>query len=110
MIKAGIAGVTGMAGEETLRILMGHPEVEVTYIGSEHASGKEAGDIIPDLKNICRIKCEKIDTAVMTKKTDVLLLCKEAGFGMGIAPQLLSAGKKVIDLGPDFRISDPDVF
>jgi len=110
MIKAGIVGVTGMAGEEVLKILLGHPEVEITYLGSEHAAGTETGEIIPELKGICRIKLEKIDLSVMTEKADVLLLCKEAGFGMGIAPRILKAGKKVIDLGPDFRISDVKLF
>ncbi|PIU51893.1 N-acetyl-gamma-glutamyl-phosphate reductase [Candidatus Desantisbacteria bacterium CG07_land_8_20_14_0_80_39_15] len=110
MIKVGIVGVTGMAGEETLKILLGHPDVEVAYLGSEHAAGSEIGDLIPDLKGICRIKCEETDPKVMAKKADVLLLCKEAGFSMGLVPELLKAGKKVIDLGPDFRLSNSEVF
>ena len=110
MIKVGIAGVTGMAGEGTLKILLGHPGVEVTYLGSEHAAGSEVGDFISDLKGVYQIKCEKIDPAVMAKKADVLMLCKEAGFGMKVAPELLKEGKKVVDLGPDFRIPDADVF
>ena len=110
MIKVGIAGVTGMAGEETLKILLGHSDVEITYLGSEHAAGSQIGDFIPDLKGICQIKCEKIDPLVMAKKADVLMLCKEAGFGMEVAPELLKAGKKVIDLGPDFRLSKKAVY
>jgi N-acetyl-gamma-glutamyl-phosphate reductase len=110
MIKVGIVGATGMAGEETLKILLGHPDVEVAYLGSEHAAGSEIGDLIPDLKCLCRIKCEDIDVKVLEKKTDVLMLCKEVGFGMELTAELLKAGKKVIDLGPDFRISNSDVF
>ncbi len=110
MIKDGIVGATGMVGEETLKILLGHPDVEVTYLGSEHAAGSEIGDLIPYLKGICRIKCEEIDVEAMEKKTDVLMLCKEAGFGMELTAELLKAGKKVIDLGPDFRLSNSDVF
>jgi len=104
MVKVGIAGVTGMAGEELLKILLGHNGVEITYIGSEHAEGSNIGDIVPGLKGI-NLKCDRIDAALMVKKADIIMLCKEAGFGMGIAPEILKAGRKVIDLGPDFRIS-----
>ena len=104
MVKVGIAGVTGMAGEELLKILLGHNGVEITYIGSEHAEGSNIGDIVPGLKGI-NLKCDRVDAALMVKKADIIMLCKEAGFGMGIAPEILKAGRKVIDLGPDFRIS-----
>lgn len=110
MIKVGIAGATGITGEETLKILLGHPDIEVTYLGSEHAAGSEIGDFIPDLKGIYQVKCEKIDPGIMVQKTDVLMLCKEAGFGMKVAPPLLKSGKKVIDLGSDFRVPDVKVF
>lgn len=110
MIKVGIVGATGMAGEETLKILLGHPDTEVTYLSSEHAAGSEIEEFIPDLKGICRLKCEKIDTKMMIEKSDVLMICKETGFGMTLVPELLKAGKKIIDLGPDFRLSSADVF
>jgi len=110
MIKVGIVGVTGMAGEESLKILLGHPEVEITYIGSDHAAGSDIGDLIPELKGIFQMKCEALDAGIVAKKADVIFLCKEAGFGMSVVPDLLKAGKKVIDLGPDYRIFDAAVF
>lgn len=102
MIKVGIIGAAGYTAGELLRILLQHPEAEVTWAQSESQAGKKVFEVHQDLigdTDLTFTDQPEIDTA------DVLFLCK----GHGASKQLLDAhpewlNKKIIDLSQDFRI------
>lgn len=99
-IKATIAGGTGYTAGELIRILINHPEVEITNIMSTTQVGDMVSGVHRDLFGDCDLKFTD-----RVGEPDVLFLC----LGHGISRQFLSthtiSGEcKIIDLGNDFRI------
>lgn len=104
MIKAGIIGATGYTGIELLRLLQHHPAVKVSYVATESYIGQEITEVYPHLKNHIDLKGEKLDLETIIKSCDVVFISLPHGHAMNIVQPLLDAGKKVIDLGSDFRL------
>ena len=107
MIKAGIIGATGYAGAELVRILSGHPEVELTVLTSRQYADIEFAQIYPSLYKIINLVCKKFDADSLCEQTDVIFTALPHKLPMGIVPELIKRKKKVIDLSADFRFNDP---
>jgi N-acetyl-gamma-glutamyl-phosphate reductase len=106
-IKAGIVGVTGYTGVELLRLLQQHPVATVTYAATESYAGQKIADIFPHLTGVTDLHGEKIDPAALAKNCDVIFLALPHGHASELTTLLLAEGKKVIDLGADFRLHNP---
>ncbi len=106
MIKAGIIGVTGYTGIELLRLLQQHPNVKVTHVFTESYSDQEIAEVYPHLKNHVQLKGEKLDLDAINKNCDVVFISLPHGHAEKIVAPLLQAGKKIIDLGADFRLKN----
>jgi len=110
MVKVGIVGATGYVGGELVRLLTRHPQAEITYLVSESYEGKTIGEVFPHLHNWGNIVCQKLDVEALAEKTEVVFLALPHGVSMDIAAQLLAKGKKVIDLGADYRFDNLAVY
>ncbi len=110
MIRAGIVGATGYAGAELVRILTGHPEVDVTMLVSRQYSGVAFDTVYPAFKGVVDATCQALDVDRICDQTDVVFLALPHKIPMSIVPQLISRGKKVIDLSADFRIKDAAIY
>lgn len=109
MIKVGIAGATGYTGSELIRILLTHPEAEITAVTSERAAGKNVEDIHPQFAGLKKIKLVSIDH-LNTDSIDVLFLALPHRVSMGFVARHYPISCPVIDLSGDFRLPDPDVY
>ncbi|MFH1369231.1 MAG: N-acetyl-gamma-glutamyl-phosphate reductase [Elusimicrobiota bacterium] len=110
MIKAGIIGITGYTGEELLKILSKHPGVEISVLASRSAEEtKPVKEIYPHLAHLS-LSYEKLDAAGVAKRSDVVFLALPHKVSFEVVPELLSAGKNVIDLSADFRIEDVSTY
>jgi N-acetyl-gamma-glutamyl-phosphate reductase len=105
-IKAGIVGVTGYAGVELLRILMGHPQVEVAAVSSVSFEGKPVSSVYPSLYGLCQLECSNQEEVL--EKSDVVFACLPHGLSQELAAQCYREGKVFIDLGADFRLYDEE--
>ena len=56
-IKAGILGATGYAGVELARLLLRHPEAELTAVGSVSFEGQKLYEVYPSLRELCPLEC-----------------------------------------------------
>lgn len=110
MVKIGIVGATGYVGGELVRLLTRHPQAEITYLVSESYRGKKIGDVFPHLHNWGEITCQELDIEALAANSEVVFLALPHGVSMDIAAQLLAKGKKVIDLGADYRFDNLDVY
>ena len=70
MINAGIIGATGYAGVELVRLLLGHPEVNLTAISSVSFEGQKISDVYPSLYNVCDLECK--DQTYVLQHSDVV--------------------------------------
>lgn len=106
MIRAAIVGANGYAGAELVRILSAHPDVNLTVITSRQYAGRAFEAIYPSLKNAVRLDFMDNDPAKIVERADAVFLALPHKVSMGMAPDLLAAGKRVIDLSADFRFSN----
>jgi N-acetyl-gamma-glutamyl-phosphate reductase len=107
MLRTGVLGASGYAGGELVRILLKHPESRLTYLGSETYKGQPIWKAFPSLRGVDAPVCESPNVQVAAEKADILFLAQHNGWAMEFAPGLIAEGKKVIDLGADFRFRNP---
>lgn len=110
MINVGIVGATGYAGEELIDILLRHPFVRITSISAKIDEPKAISEIFPRFRGRIDMVCNPPDIEDITKRCDLVFLALPHTVPMEIAPQLLKAGKRVIDLSADYRIKDVKVY
>lgn len=110
-MKASVIGATGYAGVELLRLLDGHPEVELEAITSESSTGEAIAAMYPHLsgrieKNLTSMK----DIEAIAEASDVIFIALPHGHAMKIGKQLRGRKTKIIDLGGDYRFKDYRIF
>jgi len=106
MINVGIIGGSGYTGVELARILCSHPGVKITAATSRQFAGQPLADVFPNLKDRLNIVYENSTIKQLCEKADFFFTAVPHKTAMNIVPELLSAGKKVVDLSADFRIQD----
>ena len=102
-MRAVIAGAAGYAGGELLRILSGHPEVEVAQVTSERLAGKRVDFVHPPLRGQSDLTFVKRDDL---READVVFSALRHGESSGEIDRLRSLAPVVIDMGADFRLRD----
>ncbi len=105
MVEVGIVGGTGYTGMELLRLLAGHPGVRVAEITSRGEAGTRIDALFPALRNQFDLEFSEPDVQRLSR-WDVIFFATPNGTAMRMAPALLEAGCRVIDLGADFRLRD----
>lgn len=103
MIRVGVIGASGYAGSELIRILLGHPEVELCAAVGRSELGTPVGEIIPGLSGLVNLEVESFDAGRLAK-LDVLFLALPHGVSSQFIPQLEAAGARyIVDLARDYR-------
>ena len=80
MIKAGIIGATGYAGNELARLLLGHKEVEVAWYGSRSYIDQKYADVYQNFFKLIDAKCMDDNMAALADEVDVILPQHRRGF------------------------------
>jgi len=101
MTSVSIVGASGYTGGETLRLLLGHPQVKVSQVTSESNAGKYVHSVHPNLRKRTDLK---FVASADLKKADLLFLCLPHGMTMGRIAEFLQLGERIIDLSSDFRL------
>lgn len=101
-IKVGIIGATGYAGVELIRLLLSHPGVTLAAISSVSFEGKAISEVYPNLDQICDDVLEDEDSVI--NKSDVVFASLPHGLCEALGKKVVAQGKKMIDLGADFRL------
>ncbi|MFC1698495.1 N-acetyl-gamma-glutamyl-phosphate reductase [Candidatus Omnitrophota bacterium] len=110
MLKVAIVGATGYAGEELLKILVHHPEVEITSLSAKIDKPQKINKIFPELGKELDLVCSEPDFSNIVPNCELVFLALPHRVSMEVAPLFLKAGKKVIDLSADYRIKDAAVY
>ena len=103
MVKAAVAGASGYAGGELLRLLLGHPEVEIGAVTAHSSAGQLVGSIHPHLTPLGERVIEDTTAGVLAGH-DVVFLALPHGHSHALAAQL-GDDTVVIDCGADFRLT-----
>ena len=110
MIRIGIVGASGYTGVELARLLCGCPDVKLTVATSRQYSGRKLAEVYPSLAGLVDIVCEDLPTEELADRADLFFAAVPHQTAMAIVPDLLQAGKKVVDLSADFRLHDAAVY
>jgi N-acetyl-gamma-glutamyl-phosphate reductase len=110
MVKAAIVGASGYTGVELIRLLEGHPEVEISCVTSRQHAGEEIAAVFPSLLEKITLVCDPVEIALIAAKADFVFTALPHKTAMEVVPDLLAAGKKVVDLSADYRLRDVAVY
>jgi len=109
-VRVGIAGVSGYAGVELLRILAAHPGVEIVALAAGGAAGLPLDEIWPGWTGRLDLPVEELQAEALGDRCDAVFLGLPHGVSAKVVPGILAQGAAVIDLGADFRLRDPAVY
>lgn len=102
--KAAVAGATGYAGGELLRLLLGHPEFEIGALTAGSSAGTLLGEHQPHLGPLTGRTVQETTPETLAGH-DVVFLALPHGQSAAIA-NALGAGAVIVDCGADFRLAD----
>ncbi|WP_438862045.1 N-acetyl-gamma-glutamyl-phosphate reductase [Nocardioides bizhenqiangii] len=107
-VKVAVAGASGYAGGEVLRLLLGHPQVEIGAVTAGSNAGATLGSLQPHLTPLADRVLEETSLATLAGH-DVVVLALPHGQSGPLASQLgaLDDTVVVIDCGADFRLREP---
>lgn len=106
MIKAGIIGSTGYAGEELVRLLLGHKDTEIVWYGSRSYIDKKYADVYQNMFELVDAKCMDDNMQELAEKADVIFTATPQGLCASLVNEEILSKTKIIDLSADFRIKD----
>ena len=110
MIKVGIIGSTGYAGQELVRILLGHKEAEIKWYGSRTYAGEPYADVFRNMFTLVPDICEGEDMERLCEEVDVIFTATPQGLCSTLVNEDILSKVKIIDLSADFRIKDVDTY
>lgn len=110
MIKAGVIGATGYAGNELVRILMGHKEVEIKWYGSRSYIDKKYAEVYQNMFEIVDDTCLDDNMEELANQVDVIFTATPQGFLAGVLTEEILSKTKIVDLSADYRIKDVKVY
>ncbi|MGB2867594.1 MAG: N-acetyl-gamma-glutamyl-phosphate reductase [Bacteroidota bacterium] len=108
-IKASVVGASGYSGLELLRILSRHKHVHVEKLFANTSAGKRVDAVAPWFGKQSGASFESY-TPEAACTSDVVFLALPSREAMNIVPELLKRGKKIVDLGGDFRLKDASLY
>jgi N-acetyl-gamma-glutamyl-phosphate reductase len=109
VLKVGIVGGTGYTGVELLRLLSGHPGVELAAITSRAESGRRVDDLFPNLRGHVDLMFTEPDPAALAG-CELVFFATPHNVAMNSVPELLDRNIRVIDLSADFRLRDAELW
>ena len=111
MIRVGIFGASGFAGEQLIDILLRHPRVKITYLAAKIEKSENIVQIFPHLAGKIDLVCNNApDMAEVVQVCDLVFLALPHTVSMDFVPALLQKNIKVIDLSADYRLKDTDLY
>jgi N-acetyl-gamma-glutamyl-phosphate reductase len=111
--QVAIVGASGYSGEELVRLLLSHPQVELTAVTSRQYAGQTVAQVFPKFANGPPAKVLRFsepNAEALAKQAQLVFLALPHGVAAEFAVPLLKLGCKVIDLSADFRLKSAEIY
>jgi len=109
-VRVAVVGGTGYTGYELVALLQSHPRAELAMVTSKSYVGQPISGVFPALRRVCSLVCEALEVERLVERADVIFVALPHKQSMEIVPDLIQAGKKVVDLSADFRFRNVAVY
>ena len=110
MIKVGIIGATGYAGNELVRLLLGHKDAEIVWLGSRSYIDQSYSDVYRNMFKLVDAKCMDDNMEQLANEVDVIFTATPQGLCASLVNDEILSKTKIIDLSADFRLKDVNVY
>ncbi len=110
MIKVGIIGATGYAGNELVRLLLGHKDAEIVWLGSRSYIDQNYSDVYRNMFKLVDAKCMDDNMEQLANEVDVIFTATPQGLCASLVNDENLSKTKIIDLSADFRLKDVNVY
>ena len=110
MIRVGIIGSTGYAGQELVRILLQHPQAQIVWYGSRSYIDEKYADVYRNMFRLVDEKCMAEDMDQLSSEADVIFTATPQGLCASLVNVDILSKTKVIDLSADFRLKDVNIY
>ena len=113
MKKVAIVGASGYSGEELVRLLLHHPQVELTAVTSRQNAGQTVAQVFPRFASHPRARALRFtepNIELLARQSELVFLALPHGVAAEFAVPLVQAGCLVIDLSADFRLRSPEIY
>ena len=107
MVRAAVLAASGYIGGELVRLLLQHPDVELTMVTSRSHNDEYLFKVHPNLRAVTDLKFTKYDQSKVAEEADVTFAALPHGESIKLIPELAATGMKIVDLSADFRLKDP---
>jgi N-acetyl-gamma-glutamyl-phosphate reductase len=108
--RIAIVGAGGYTGIELMRLLYTHPQIKITCLTSLEGIGEPVSKAFPSLLDRIPVPLETLDVDQVADKADIVFTALPHKAAMGVVPEFLRAGKKVIDFSADYRLWDARIY
>ena len=109
-IKTSVIGASGFTGRELVKLLAGHPDVEIKDLYSRTYKGLDISEVHPELKGVFSGTLKDPEPGIVPPDSDVVFLAMPHTKAAQYAAPIIKAGKTVIDLSADYRFKSAENF
>ena len=110
MVRAAVIAASGYIGGELVRLLLQHPETDLTIATSRGYADEYLFRVHPNLRGVTDLKFTKFDQSRVTNDADIVFSALPHGESVKVIPELAGTGMRIVDLSADFRLSDPSQY
>ena len=110
MVKVGIIGSTGYAGNELVRLLLGHKDVWIVWYGSRSYIDKKYSQVYQNMFKLVEDVCRDDNMEELASQVDVIFTATPQGLCASLVNDEILSKVKIIDLSADFRLKDVKVY
>lgn len=110
MVKVGIIGATGYAGNELVRLLLGHKDAKIEWLGSRSYIDEKYADVYRNMFQLVDAKCMDDNMEELANKVDVIFTATPQGLCASLVNDEILSKVKIIDLSADFRLKDVSIY
>ncbi len=110
MVKVGIIGATGYAGNELVRLLLGHKDAQIVWFGSRSYIDEKYADVYRNMFQLVDAVCMDDNMEELANQVDVIFTATPQGLCASLVNEEILSKVKIVDLSADFRLKDVSIY
>ncbi|WP_455242931.1 N-acetyl-gamma-glutamyl-phosphate reductase [Petrachloros mirabilis] len=109
-IRIAIAGASGYAGAELVRLAASHPYFELAAVTSEKSAGSPVAKVFPSLAGLVPLTFQALTPEAIAQQADAVFLALPHTKSLAPVATCMETGKFIVDLSADYRLKDPAAY